>query len=658
MRVSQITSVALAAITLSMFELGFIGNVLAVATRTDPGEELASVSRDTEGFPLPDGATGRLGSMRFWQKVPVNFLFFLPPGRQVVSTEEDCIIIWEARTGKRIGTLHGHRGNIDIVVASCDGKLLASSGEDRTVRIWDSLRSVELRQIERPDVVRALCFTGDCRSLAILEWDGTVELWDLATRRIHHSFRTDLGKIVSLASSPDGKLIATGREDCGRAPGVQLWNSENGTPRPRSSGLDAGNHSLAFSPDSTKLVTSGAFALTQLWSMLRVGEKVTVSSLLTKNHLFAAFAPDGRSIATAGGFSDEVQVFDARSGREIHRFNLWTNAHVVAYSPNGRQLAGAGKGHTIRLWDLDTERESVPIPGHRTAVRSIAFSPDGSTLASVDLEGNLIFWNTASHRDMRRVVDPERTTFRSVAFAPDGKSVAAVSIAGPSRVWEVGTGRELLRIKHDDFLGVQAVAFAPDGNSFAAGCKDGSVRVWDAKAGNELRRFERGSEVLSVAFSPDGRFLATGCEDGSAAVGDADSGRELRRFDQKDAKSVRSVAFSPDGHSLAAASDGLVRIWEVKTKRQLRQWDHAGTVYAVAFSWDGRLLASASEDGSVRLWDQSTGLQTARYAHDGEVHAVAFAPDGKTLAAGGSDCKVILWGTPESRLKESDRFGR
>ena len=330
---------------------------------------------------------------------------------------------------------------------------------------------------------------------------------------------------MSLALSPDGKIIATGRDDCGRAPGVQLWNFETGTPRPRPAGLDAGPHCLAFSPDSKTLVTSGAFSTTQLWSMMHRGREVPVSSDFLTSHLVATFAPDGRSIATAAGYSSDVQVFDATSGKETHRFDLVTNSHVVAYSPTGKVIAAAGDGYTIRQWDLETGKESVGIPGHRSSVVSIAFSPDGSTLASVDGEGKLIFWDAISCIQQRRVIDPEGTSaFRSVAFAPDGRSVATGSADSPCRIGEVGTGRELVRIRHDDFLGVNAVRFSPDGNLLAAGCDDGSVRVWGAKAGDEMRRFERGSAVLAMAFSPDGRFLATGCKDGAAAVCDAESG--------------------------------------------------------------------------------------------------------------------------------------
>ena len=155
MRTRRITYLALAVIICRVHDFGPDRPASAAVIHIGTDEGTPRLPRDGDGFPLPESAFCRLGSKRFWQKGPVYSLLFLPSGKQMVSAEDDHIIMWEASTGNRIGTLHGHRGSVDTVAVSGDGKMLASSGEDRTVRVWDTHRGVELRRILKREDSRA-----------------------------------------------------------------------------------------------------------------------------------------------------------------------------------------------------------------------------------------------------------------------------------------------------------------------------------------------------------------------------------------------------------------------------------------------------------------------------------------------------------------------
>ncbi len=231
----------------------------------------------------------------------------------------------------------------------------------------------------------------------------------------------------------------------------------------------------------------------------------------------------------------------------------------------------------------------------------------------------------------------------AVAFSPDGTRMASGSDDSTVRIWEVGTGKELLTIEQPGF--VTGVAFAPSGAQVAAANTDGSVELWDATSGAEVLRIEaHDGYVRSVTFSPDGAHLASGGDDYLVRVWDAVTGEAQVTLEGHEA-AVNSVAYNPDGTRVASASDdSTVRIWDASTGGQLLSIEHPDWVNAVAFSPDGAWLVSGSDDGVVRVWDAATGELLAELTgHQDYVNSVAFSPDGNYIVSGSDDSTVIVW---------------
>jgi WD40 repeat protein/tRNA A-37 threonylcarbamoyl transferase component Bud32 len=294
----------------------------------------------------------------------------------------------------------------------------------------------------------------------------------------------------------------------------------------------------------------------------------------------------------------------------------------VAFSPDGKRLASASRGQTVKVWDAQTGQELLALKG---AARSVAFSPDGKRLASAS-NGVRVFDAQTGQELLALQGD-----YASVAYSPDGKRLAGVD-GKAVKVWEAQTGRELLSLKgHTDF--VRTVAFSPDGARLASGSWDKAVKVWEAQTGQELFTFKgHTGELYSVAFSPDGKRLASASDDGTLKVWEAQTGQELLALKVY----ANSVAYSPDGKRLAGVDGKAVKVWEAQTGRELLSLQgHTGGIRSVVYSPDGKHLASASSDKTVKVWDAQpvpTPL-TLNGGADTDVGSVAFSPDGKRLAS-------------------------
>ena len=607
---------------------------------------------------------GADGTLRVWDlhaDDPASASFVLPGGEGALlsvgfsqdgrwlaaGSESGVVTIYDlAETNPAAAPviLRGHTGSVQAVAFSPDGRWLASGGLDLTARLWPLAGddpTAGVRVLDHPGLVWTLAFSPDGRWLATGAGDGAARLWDLRTADMQATPIVLAGhsrQIQTLAFSPGGHWLATGSLD-GTA---QLWDFERLADPPLVlSGHTDWITTLAFSPDGRWLATGSGDRTARMWDLRLAAaadqEAINRTAGVLPGHTDAvtmlAFSPDGRQLATASQ-DGNARLWDlqapspAASPAILNGHEDWVTG--VAYTPDGQRLITASRDATARIWDLAAPNPATSpqvLGGHTSRVKTLAFSPDGHWLATGGGDPTLRGWNLDG-------IDPERVF--GVPLTP-----------------ELFSG-------HAAFI--ETLAYSPDGRWLASGSGDGTVRVWGVNrygATGKVLVLDQGDRVISLAFSPDSQWLSVGTENGLNWLWYLESpdpeSAPIPLPDHEGA--VLATAFSPDGRWLATGSaDNTARLWDLRTNEAdgpaggpvdmtaNLPYTLAGTrddVNTLAFSPDGRWLATGSGDGDIRLWDLKAEDPSAApqvlAGHSGAVNSVAFSPDGRWLASASAD---------------------
>lgn len=649
-------------------QIGHVDNITSVAFSAD-GRLLASGSHD-QTIKLWDVTTGRVLRTFSRHTLPVLSIAFSPDSKILASGSADGIIkLWSVVSGQEIKTLKGHVSSanssdfsVDSIDFSPDGKMLASGsgesfGDEWTIELWDVASGQKLNSLKgHTSSINSVKFSPDGKMLASGSDDKTVKLWDVASGKDLKSLEGNASGVNSVAFSPDSKMLALGIGGIGNDNiTLQLWDVSSGLKLKTLEGHPSGVHTVAFSPDGKMLASGGGDRTIKFWDVT-TGKRLKTLSGHFNIIASVVFSPDGKTIAS-GSWDTTIKLWNVNTGRQLKTFGGLTLIQRAALSPDGKILLSGTWDGTIKLWNLVSGDGMKSLEGHTNITNSVVFSPDSKMLASTSFDKTIKLWSLPFGKELQTLKGYDAS---QVVFSPDGRTIALGNLDKVA-LWDIESGRESKTlIGHTNV--VVSVVFSPDGRTIASAGIDQTIKLWDVATGKELRTLPKQNDVIfSVLFSPDGKTLASRSRKGAVKLWNPLSGQEIKMLSKDESSQLginlgkyaafmeaiiifpesNLLAFSSDGKTLASESpDKSIKLWDVASGKELQTFrpDDPNTVrevfavvpdfYSRNVTPDGRFHIEWGENGQLNLYELKTGKLLASLIAMDEMDWLVITPEG------------------------------